>query len=96
MVRKIREANHDNAQLTESLQAMNDSLQLKSARRPPRCCKRTALAHTNELLSAGAAAMRTCATPIGHRTGRRTVAHKIGTSLTALSGHIQLMAKIQL
>ena len=29
MVRKIREATHDNAELTESLRAMNDSLQLK-------------------------------------------------------------------
>ena len=90
MVRKIQEATHDNAQLTESLRAMNDSLQLKVSEVMQ---KNRALAHTNELLSAAqrdtARAQRLSA--IGQVAA--TVAHKIGTPLTALSGHIQLMAE---
>ena len=94
MVRKIREATHDNAQLTESLQAMNDSLQLKVSEATAEVLqKNQALAHTNELLSAAqrdaARAQRLSA--IGQVAA--TVAHKIGTPLTALSGHIQLMAE---
>ncbi|HYR60986.1 MAG TPA: ATP-binding protein [Nitrospiraceae bacterium] len=94
MVRKIREATHDNAQLTESLQAMNDSLQLKVSEATAEVLqKNRALAHTNELLSAAqrdaARAQRLSA--IGQVAA--TVAHKIGTPLTALSGHIQLMAE---
>ena len=94
MVRKIREATHDNAQLTESLRAMNDSLQLKVSEATAEVLKKNrALAHTNELLSAAqrdaARAQRLSA--IGQVAA--TVAHKIGTPLTALSGHIQLMAE---
>jgi two-component system, NtrC family, sensor kinase len=94
MVRKIREATHDNAQLTESLRAMNDSLQLKVSEATAEVLqKNRALAHTNELLSAAqrdaARAQRLSA--IGQVAA--TVAHKIGTPLTALSGHIQLMAE---
>jgi signal transduction histidine kinase len=94
MVRKIREATHDNAQLTESLRSMNDSLQLKVGEATAEVLqKNRALAHTNELLSAAqrdaARAQRLSA--IGQVAA--TVAHKIGTPLTALSGHIQLMAE---
>ena len=94
MVRKIREATHDNTQLTESLRAMNDSLQLKVSEATAEVLqKNRALAHTNELLSAAqrdaARAQRLSA--IGQMAA--TVAHKIGTPLTALSGHIQLMAE---
>ena len=94
MVRKIREATHDNKQLTESLRAMNDSLQTKVSEATAEVLqKNRALAHTNELLSAAqrdaARAQRLSA--IGQVAA--TVAHKIGTPLTALSGHIQLMAE---
>jgi len=94
MVKKIREATHDNAQLTESLRAMNDSLQLKVSEATAEVLlKNQALAHTNELLSAAqrdsARAQRLSA--LGQMAA--TVAHKIGTPLTALSGHIQLMAE---
>ena len=94
MVRKIREATHDNAELTESLRAMNDSLQMKVSEATAEVLqKNRALAHTNELLSAAqrdaARAQRLSA--IGQVAAN--VAHKIGTPLTALSGHIQLMAE---
>jgi two-component system NtrC family sensor kinase len=94
MVRKIREATHNNEQLTESLRAMNDSLQTKVSEATAEVLqKNRALAHTNELLSAAqrdaARAQRLSA--IGQVAA--TVAHKIGTPLTALSGHIQLMAE---
>ncbi len=94
MVRKIREATHDNAQLTESLRAMNDNLQTKVSEATAEVLqKNRALAHTNELLSAAqrdaARAQRLSA--IGQVAA--TVAHKIGTPLTALSGHIQLLGE---
>ena len=94
MVKKIREATHNNEQLTESLRAMNDSLQTKVSEAMAEVLqKNRALAHTNELLSAAqrdaARAQRLSA--IGQVAA--TVAHKIGTPLTALSGHIQLMAE---
>lgn len=94
MVRKIREATHDNAQLTESLRAMNDNLQMKVSEATAEVLqKNRALAHTNELLSAAqrdaARAQRLSA--LGLMAA--TVAHKIGTPLTALSGHIQLLAE---
>lgn len=94
MVRKIREATYDNAQLTESLRAANDNLQLKVSEATAEVVeKNRTLAHTNELLSAAqrdaARAQRLSA--IGQVAA--TVAHKIGTPLTALFGHIQLMAE---
>jgi signal transduction histidine kinase len=94
MVRKIREATHDNAQLTESLRTMNDGLQVKVSEATAEVLqKNRALAHTNELLSAAqrdaARAQRLSA--IGQVAA--TVAHKIGTPLTALSGHVQLMSE---
>jgi len=94
MVRKIREATHDNAQLTESLREMNNSLQLKVSEATAEVLqKNRALAHTNELLSAAQrdAARSQRLSAIGQVAA--TVAHKIGTPLTALSGHIQLMAE---
>jgi two-component system, NtrC family, sensor kinase len=96
MVKKIREATHDNAQLTESLRAMNESLQLKVSKATTEVLqKNRALAHTNELLSAAQrdAARTQRLSAIGQVAA--TVAHKIGTPLTALSGHIQLMAEDQ-
>ena len=94
MVEKIREATHDNTRLTESLRAMNDNLQVKVGEATAEVLqKNRALAHTNELLSAAqrdaARAQRLSA--LGQMAA--TVAHKIGTPLTALSGHIQLMAE---
>lgn len=94
MVKKIREATHDNAQLTASLQAMNDSLQLKVSEATDEVLqKNRALAHTNELLSAAQrdAARAQRLSVLGQMAAN--VAHKIGTPLTALSGHIQLMAE---
>jgi len=96
MVRKIREATQANAQLTESLREMNDSLQQKVIEGTAEVLeKNRALAQTNELLSAAqrdaARAQRLSA--IGQVAA--TVAHKIGTPLTALSGHIQLLAEDQ-
>ena len=94
MVKTIRETTEDNAKLTESLRAMNDNLQSKVIEATTEVMqKNRALAHTNELLSIAqrdaARAQRLSA--IGQMAA--TVAHKIGTPLTALSGHIQLMAE---
>jgi len=94
MVKKIREATHDNAQLTASLQTMNDSLQLKVSEATDEVLqKNRALAHTNELLSVAQrdAARAQRLSVLGQMAAN--VAHKIGTPLTALSGHIQLMAE---
>ena len=94
MVGKIREATQDNARLNESLRTMNDNLQMRVSEATAEVLqKNRALAHTNELLSAAqrdaARAQRLSA--IGQMAA--SVAHKIGTPLTALSGHIQLMAE---
>lgn len=55
--------------------------------------KHRALAHTNELLTAAqrAAARAQRLSALGQFAA--TVAHKIGTPLTALSGHVQLLAE---
>ena len=94
MVKTIREATQHNAQLAESLREMNDSLQQKVTEATAEVLeKNRALAQTNELLSVAqrdtARAQRLSA--IGQVAA--TVAHKIGTPLTALSGHIQLLAE---
>ncbi|HSB43803.1 MAG TPA: ATP-binding protein [Nitrospira sp.] len=94
MVKTIRETTEHNAKLKESLRAMNDNLQSKVIEATTEVMqKNRALAHTNELLSIAqrdaARAQRLSA--IGQMAA--TVAHKIGTPLTALSGHIQLMAE---
>ena len=73
---------------------MNDSLQAKVSEATAEVLeKNRALAHTNELLSAAQrdAAREQRLSAIGQVAA--TVAHKIGTPLTALSGHIQLMAE---
>jgi len=93
---KIKQASQDNAQLTESLQAMNNRLQEKIIEATTEVMeKNRALARTNELLSEAqrdvARAQRLSA--IGQVVA--DVAHRIGTPLTALSGHIQLMAEDQ-
>jgi signal transduction histidine kinase len=94
MVKKIRETSDDNARLTESLRTLNDNLQLKVIEATAEVLeKNRALVRANELLSVAkrdaARAQRLSA--IGQMAA--TVAHKIGTPLTALSGHIQLMAE---
>jgi signal transduction histidine kinase len=73
---------------------MNDNLQQKVSEATAEVLqKNRALAHTNELLSAAQrdAARSQRLSAIGQVAA--TVAHKIGTPLTALSGHIQLMAE---
>jgi two-component system, NtrC family, sensor kinase len=94
MVEKLQKTTYDNTELTKSLQAMNDSLQAKVSEATAEVLeKNEALVHTNELLLAAqrdaARAQRLAA--LGQMAA--TVAHKIGTPLTALSGHIQLMAE---
>ena len=94
MVTKIRESTRDNTQLTESLREMNDTLQMKVSEATAEVLhKNRALAHSNELLSAAQrdAARAQRLSVLGQMAA--TVAHKIGTPLTALSGHIQLMAE---
>ncbi len=94
MVKKIRETTEDNAKLTESLRAMNDNLQTKVIEATAEVVeKNRALVRTNELLSAAQrdAAREQRLSAIGQMAA--TVAHKIGTPLTALFGHIQLMAE---
>ncbi|MER3424963.1 MAG: hypothetical protein C4293_18785, partial [Nitrospiraceae bacterium] len=92
MVERIRTATEENKQLYEALQQAHKELQAKvdeataEVRR-----KNRELARTNELLSSvqreAARAQRLSA--IGQLAA--TVAHKIGTPLTALSGHVQLL-----
>lgn len=94
MVKTIGKATEDNARLTESLRTMNDSLQSKVFDATAEVMQTNReLAQANQLLSAAqrdlARSQRLSA--IGQMAA--TVAHKIGTPLTALSGHIQLMAE---
>ena len=94
MVKTLQKATQHNVQLTESLRDMNDSLQQKVIEATAEVLeKNRVLAQTNELLSAAqrdaARAQRLSA--IGQVA--TTVAHKIGTPLTALFGHIQLLAE---
>lgn len=94
MVKKIRETTQEKDRLAESLRMMNDNLQRKVNEATAEVLeKNRALVRTNELLSAAqrdaARAQRLSA--IGQVAA--TVAHKIGTPLTALSGHIQLLAE---
>jgi signal transduction histidine kinase len=94
MVKKIRETTDDNAKLTESLRTVNDNLQLKVIEATAEVLeKNRELVLTNELLSAAKrdAALAQRLSAIGQMAA--TVAHKIGTPLTALSGHIQLMGE---
>ena len=92
MVERIRLATEENRRLYEELRKAHDELQLRVDEATAEVRqKNRELARTNELLSTAqrdvARAQRLSA--IGQLAA--TVAHKIGTPLTALSGHIQLL-----
>jgi two-component system, NtrC family, sensor kinase len=92
MVDRIRTTTNENARLFEALQHAHNGLQVKVDEATAEIRqKNRELARSNELLSTAqrdaARAQRLSA--IGQLAA--TVAHKIGTPLTALSGHIQLL-----
>ena len=92
MVERIRLATEENSQLYEKLRLAHDSLQVKVEEATAELRqKNTELARTNELLSTSqreaARAQRLSA--IGQLAA--TLAHQIGTPLTAVSGHLQLL-----
>jgi signal transduction histidine kinase len=92
MVERIRTTTDENAHLFEALQHAHNGLQVKVDEATAEIRqKNRELARSNELLSTAqrdaARAQRLSA--IGQLAA--TVAHKIGTPLTALSGHIQLL-----
>lgn len=92
MLERLREAAEENRRLYEELQRAHDELQIKVEEATAEVrTKVRELARTNMLLSTtqrdAARAQRLSA--IGQLAA--TVAHKIGTPLTALSGHIQLL-----
>jgi len=92
MVERIRAATEDNSRLFEKLQHAHDELQVKVEEATAELRqKNRELAKTIELLSTtqreAARAHRLSA--IGQLAA--TVAHQIGTPLTALSGHMQLL-----
>ncbi|MDE3035729.1 MAG: HAMP domain-containing protein [Nitrospirota bacterium] len=92
MVKRIRAATEENRKLYDQLQRAHDDLQIKVDEATTEVRQKIKeLARTNEILSTtqreAARAQRLSA--IGQLAA--TVAHKIGTPLTALSGHIQLL-----
>jgi two-component system NtrC family sensor kinase len=92
MVERIRAATEENSQLYEKLRLAHDSLQVKVEEATAELRKKnTELAKTNDLLSTSqreaARAQRLSA--IGQLAA--TLAHQIGTPLTAVSGHLQLL-----
>ncbi|HLZ34169.1 MAG TPA: ATP-binding protein [Nitrospira sp.] len=92
MVDRIRAATEENAQLYEKLRLAHDSLQVKVEEATAELRqKNRELARTNELLSTSqreaARAQRLSA--IGQLAA--SLAHQIGTPLTAVSGHLQLL-----
>ena len=92
MVERIRVGTEENRRLYEQLQKAHDELQLRVDEATAEVRqKNRELARTNDLLSTAqrevARAQRLSV--IGQLAA--TVAHKIGTPLTALSGHIQLL-----
>lgn len=92
MVQRIRAATEENSQLYEKLRLAHDHLQIKVEEATAELRqKNRELARTIELLSTtqreAARAHRLSA--IGQLAA--TVAHQIGTPLTALSGHMQLL-----
>src|SRR6185295_2675705 len=94
MVDRLRETTEENRRLYEELQRTNDNLQVRVDEATTELWqKNRELGKTVELLSTAqrevARAQRLSA--IGQLAA--TVAHKIGTPLTALSGHIQLLAE---
>jgi signal transduction histidine kinase len=94
MVERIRAATEENRRLYKELQGAHDDLQVRVEEATAELWqKNRELARTIELLSTAqreaARAQRLSA--IGQLAA--SVAHKIGTPLTALSGHIQLLAE---
>jgi two-component system NtrC family sensor kinase len=94
MVERIRAATEENRRLYEELQKAHDDLQVRVEEATAELWqKNRELARTIKLLSTAqreaARAQRLSA--IGQLAA--SVAHKIGTPLTALSGHIQLLAE---
>ena len=92
MVERIRAATEENAQLYEKLRLAHDSLQIKVEEATSELRqKNRELARTNDLLSTSqrevARGQRLSA--IGQLAA--TLAHQIGTPLTAVSGHLQLL-----
>jgi two-component system, NtrC family, sensor kinase len=92
MVERIQTTTNENARLFDALQQAHNDLQRKVDEATAEIRqKNRELARTNELLSSAqrdaARAQRLSA--IGQLAA--TIAHKIGTPLTALSGHIQLL-----
>lgn len=92
MVDRIRAATEENTQLYEKLRLAHDSLQVKVEEATAELRqKNRELARTNELLSTSqrevARAQRLSA--IGQLAA--TLAHQLGTPLTAVSGHLQLL-----
>ncbi|MDE3219705.1 MAG: HAMP domain-containing protein [Nitrospirota bacterium] len=92
MVERIRVATEENTQLYEKLRLAHDSLQLRVEEATAELRqKNRELARTNELLSTSQreAARAQRLSVIGQLAA--TVAHQIGTPLTAVSGHLQLL-----
>jgi signal transduction histidine kinase len=92
MVDRIRAAKEENTLLYEKLRLAHDSLQVKVEEATAELRKKNReLARTNELLSTSqrevARSQRLSA--IGQLAA--TLAHQIGTPLTAVSGHLQLL-----
>jgi signal transduction histidine kinase len=94
MVDRLRAANEENRRLYEQLQQAHDQLQVRVAEATAEIrAKNLELMTINERLSRvqREAARTQRLSAIGQLAA--TVAHKIGTPLTALSGHIQLLAE---
>ncbi len=92
MVERIRAATEENTQLYEKLRLAHDSLQVKVEEATSELRqKNRELARTNELLSTSQreAARAQRLSTIGQLAA--TLAHQIGTPLTAVSGHLQLL-----
>jgi signal transduction histidine kinase len=92
MVERIRAATEENTQLYEKLRLAHDLLQVRVEEATAELRRKNReLARTNELLSTSqreaARAQRLSA--IGQLAA--TLAHQIGTPLTAVSGHLQLL-----
>lgn len=92
MVERIRAATEENSELYEKLRLAHDHLQVKVEEATAELRqKNRELARTNELLSTTQreAARAQRLSVIGQVAA--TLAHQIGTPLTALSGHLQLL-----
>jgi signal transduction histidine kinase len=92
MVERIRTTTQENKELYDALQRAHTGLQIKVDEATAEIRqKNRELARTNELLSSAQreASRAQRLSVIGQLAA--TVAHKIGTPLTALSGHVQLL-----